>query len=249
MSQRLLVVSDLHGHYKPFVKLMDFVKYNAHQDTLIVLGDLIDRGPQSSDIIRWFLPGGPGERAIVIRGNHEEGFLQFLQGNMSDSAYVNLYMGGIKTIQSYTSVSTEEMLTHLTFLQRLPYYHQQDGFIFVHAGMKTHKALDVQTSQDFLFADTPFFKQEKSTKHPNDVIVFGHTPTGIIREKLKEPDVGSYIWYDRKNKNKIGIDCGNQRRKRLACLDLTNCIEYYQPISKTEKAEMRTVQEALSQKA
>lgn len=245
---RLLVISDIHGHYKPFVKLMDLVKYHPKQDTLIVLGDLIDRGPQSSDVVRWFLPGQPGEHAIVVRGNHEEGFLRFLQGKMDYAAYVNVYMGGIRTIQSYESISTMEMSQHLLFLEQLPYYHRQDGFIFVHAGMNTHKALEYQEHEDVLYADSQFFAQSVMTKCPDDIIVFGHTPTGIIREKLKEPDIGPYIWYDRKYRNKIGIDCGNQRRKRLACLDLTNCIEYYQPISKNEQVEIRTTKEALKYK-
>ena len=248
MSKRLLVVSDIHGHYQPFMKLMDLVGYRSDEDTLIVLGDLIDRGPQSSNVVKWFLPGNPGERAIVIRGNHEEGFLRFLQGKMGYAAYVNVYMGGVRTIQSYEPMSTDEMSQHLLFLSQLPYYHRQDGFIFVHAGLNTQKELEYQEVNDFLFADVKFFTQERSTRYPNDIVVFGHTPTGIIRDKLKEPDIGPYIWYDRKHKNKIGIDCGNQRRKRLACLDLTNCIEYYQPISRTEKTEIRTVKEALNPK-
>lgn len=245
MNKRLLVVSDIHGHYEPFMKLMDSVDYRPHEDMLIALGDLIDRGPQSSDVVKWFLPGHPGDKAIVIKGNHEEGFLHFLEEKMAYSAYVNVFMGGLRTIESYESVSDEEMQQHLHFLKNLPYYHRQDGFIFAHAGINTHKAMEYQEPNDLIYSDMKFFAQGQNTKHPNEIVVFGHTPTGIIREKLKESDIGPYIWYDRKYKNKIGIDCGNQGHKRLACLDLTHCIEYYQPISKGERVESRTTKEAL----
>lgn len=242
---RLLVVSDIHGHYDQFLWLMDLVKYNPRKDRLICLGDLIDRGPKSKEVVEWFMPGHPGENAIVIRGNHEETLLGYIAGYVSYSTYTNNRMGGGKTLDSYQECRESEIEAHVKFLNELPYYHRESHFIFTHAGLDLDKSLEAQDVDDFLYDDKKIYTKGTSRLYKKDIVIFGHVPTDFIRSDLNQPSLPSYIWYDTVYKNKIGIDCGNYSRKRLACLDLTNCVEYYQGMRKKDQ-EVTTTKETLA---
>lgn len=227
MKRRLLAVSDIHGHYQLLEKLMQLVDYRPHYDDLIVCGDLIDRGPDAFKVIDWFLPGHPGQEAIVLKGNHEAGLEKLLKGEIPLMNYCNDFMGGSKTLQSYLNASDLDIMKHLDFIGRLKLYHVQDGYIFVHAGVSCHQHISYQSEADLTLDQAKYYLKEGHLRH-REIVVFGHTPTNIIRQQRHEPiPARSYVWYDSIYRNKIGIDCGNKEQKRLCCLDLTNGLEYY----------------------
>lgn len=67
LSKRHFVVGDLHGMYDAFLKLLQMINYNPQTDIIYSVGDLIDRGPKSYELVDWF--SGPNRHAII--GNHE----------------------------------------------------------------------------------------------------------------------------------------------------------------------------------
>ena len=225
--KRLLAVSDIHGYFQLLEKLMQLVQYDPRYDDLIVCGDCIDRGPDSFKVIDWFLPGHPGQHAIVLKGNHEVGLEKLLKGEIAPSNYCNDFMGGSRTLQSYLTASDLELVKHLDFIGRLKLYHIQEGYLFVHAGVSPHQHISYQSEEDVTLEQAKYYLKEGHLRQ-KEIVVFGHTPTNFIRRQRKEViPKNSYVWYDRVYRNKIGIDCGNPEQKRLCCLDLTNGIEYY----------------------
>lgn len=225
---RLLCVSDIHGYYTLLEKLMRYVQYDPLHDTLVVCGDSIDRGPESAKVMEWFMPGHYGERAIVLTGNHEMGLFDLLSGKMLPTSYCNSFMGGTRTIQSYLNLSDLELMTHLDFIGRLRLFYRQDGFIFVHAGLSPHKRVEYQNQRELTIEHADYYLKPGHFIHTKEKVIFGHTPTNIIRAERHEPiPETSYVWYDTVHRNKVGIDCGNKNHKRLCCLDVTNGLEYY----------------------
>lgn len=79
-KSKKIIVGDLHGCYDEFLDLLIAAKYNPHNDTIISLGDLNDRGPKSNDCIRRF-NHSLYERHYGIRGNHDDKFIRWLRGN------------------------------------------------------------------------------------------------------------------------------------------------------------------------
>lgn len=152
---RNLMISDIHGHLNAFEQLLAKVDYQPAHDQLILLGDYIDRGPASKETIE-FVMDLQANGAIVLRGNHDDWFLQWLQdpSQVSPNFLLN---GGMETIQSYlhelgddfsiqkqtewaTSIR-ENHPTHINFLNDLPLYYEHEAFICVHAGIDPLKSI------------------------------------------------------------------------------------------------------------
>jgi serine/threonine protein phosphatase 1 len=163
----------------------------------------------------------------VVRGNHEHMFLMFMAGRLPEHQYYDNFIGGLQTVQSYEQVTEAKLIEHLQFIGTLPNYIVHDKYVFVHGGININKPAKSQTLDDMVWDGTTFFK---TPGLKNKVVVFGHHHTDIIREELNQPMTEKpYIWYDEVHYNKIGIDCGcrGKDRKNMACLDLTNGLEYY----------------------
>ena len=217
---RNLMISDIHGHLNAFEQLLAKVDYQPAHDQLILLGDYIDRGPASKETIE-FVMDLQANGAIVLRGNHDDWLLQWLQdpSQVSPNFLLN---GGMETIQSYlhelgddfsiqkqtewaTSIR-ENHPTHINFLNDLPLYYEHEAFICVHAGIDPLQIDWKNTSkEDFLWIRKEF---HNSIIDANKPIIFGHTPT-----KGLQKHAGIYF-----NDNKIGIDGGYTFGYQLNCL-------------------------------
>jgi len=134
---RLLVISDIHGMYDVLRRLLVSVWYRPEIDRLVVLGDLIDRGPQSREVLDFFmdLKKRAGDHLTILRGNHEDMCIDTIRCNKaSRKQAVSLWFnnGGDATIASIVDAN---LLNYIKFMEQLPLYKETDEFIFVHGGV------------------------------------------------------------------------------------------------------------------
>jgi serine/threonine protein phosphatase 1 len=182
-------IADLHGRFDLLCRAIDLVEADAGDEggTFIVLGDFVDRGPQSRNIIDLLMAGPqrPNWRWIVLQGNHEAMMLECL----ANPGLLRWWFGngGVQTMLSYGYQTGDDLRAlkipaeHLEWLAGLPITHEDAHRIFVHAGVPFDQQLDEATAQtlqwmlypgDVNHADAEFHPDEAhcSGKH----IVHGH---------------------------------------------------------------------------
>ena len=145
---RTIVISDIHGCFHPLLRLLERLAPGA-DDTLVFLGDYIDRGPDSAWVVehliclRRQLP-----RLITLRGNHEAMLLSFLRG-LGKQQY--LIHGGLETLRSYgleAGCRAEDFpRRHLLFYQELLSYWEDEHVIYAHAGIEPGVPLSQQRAR------------------------------------------------------------------------------------------------------
>ena len=221
-GQRVYAIGDIHGRDDLFAQMIDAIQAdNAKRDrarvTLILLGDLVDRGPNSAGVVQRAMrlkDEFPDTRLLI--GNHEECFLAALTGDVSRVRYF-MRIGGDATIRSYwgndrnfESASFETVAERLSDL--VPADHVEflgsgedlieiGDYAFVHAGVRPGVPLEKQALSDLRWIRDQFL--DDLSEH-GKMIVHGHNIT-------LEPDEQS---------NRIGIDVGAFRSGRLAALGL-----------------------------
>jgi len=202
--QKIFVIGDIHGCFDKLCALMDKIPIDYSRDQLIFIGDYIDRGSSSIEVVDYLinlkqrLPG-----TIFLKGNHEDMLENYLDGS---DRFTYLLSGGQRTLDAYLNHSKSPggypvPPAHLEFFDSLHLYYQTDDYIFVHAGLRKKVSLEKQKKMDllwirdeFIYSDFDFGKR----------VIFGHTP---FREPLVQ-------------KNKIGIDTGAVYGNRLTCVQL-----------------------------
>lgn len=212
-----LVVGDIHGCYQEANALIEAV----HQDEqLIFLGDYIDRGPQSKEVLA-YVQEKVAAGAIALKGNHEDLFMQFMD-KPDYNASLYLPQGGYQTFVSYgykmmePSPLAKAFKTNFPkdydFIANLPLYHETAEFIFVHAGVSPFVDDWKETSDaDFMWIREWFHHSPTTT---DKTVVFGHTPTIYLHS-----DKSSAVWQS-KDGSKIGIDGGMVFGNRLHALKI-----------------------------
>jgi serine/threonine protein phosphatase 1 len=214
----VVAVGDVHGR-------LDLVEYlwqqidaasrlsSARRRILIFIGDYVDRGMHSAELIDRLLDGFPGFETIFLKGNHDETLLQFLTDPTIGEAWRNF--GGLETLKSYGvahsagknwSQTRSEFAaviprTHVEFFKNLKLHVTIGDYLFVHAGIKPRVPLEDQRETDLLWIREEFLE---STVNFGRVVVHGHTPT-------ETPDI---------RPNRIGIDTGAYMTGRLTALVL-----------------------------
>ena len=197
------IIGDIHGCYTSLQKLLE--KIGPQVDTFIFLGDYIDRGPASKEVVALILDLQKNHpRVIPLLGNHEFMLLNYLSG-LDDNVF--LRVGGRQTLASY-GLSAEMSLQkikegfpkeHLAFFQNLPLLWEDQHGIYVHAGLRPGLHLSRQTSDWCLWVRDQFIKSSHDFGKP---VIFGHT---IFQKPFIQ-------------KNKIGIDTGAVYGNRLTAL-------------------------------
>ena len=101
MHMRTIIIGDIHGCYKEFITLLRKIKYKKNQDRLILLGDLMDRGPFSYEMLHWAIKWKKenSERFFLIRGNHEQMILE--QSKELETRLIWRAVGKTATIRSF----------------------------------------------------------------------------------------------------------------------------------------------------
>ncbi len=218
--RRTLAISDIHGERERFERLLDEVCYDPADDHLILLGDYVDRGPDSRGVVDLVI-GLRDEGATVLMGNHEQMMLEAFAGE--PGAIERWFNNGAQaTLRSYghrdatakriprTLRSNPQIAEHLEFLAELDYFHETDDAVFVHGGVDPDVELVDLAETDphtLLWIRDRFFRRYAGAK----TVVFGHTATPFIHGS---PDV--YFG----DNQVIGIDGGAVYGGPLHCLEL-----------------------------
>jgi serine/threonine protein phosphatase 1 len=143
MSQRIIAIGDVHGCAVALRALVTAIQ-PATDDTLIVLGDCVDRGPDSRDVIEHLLAMRALCRLVPILGNHEEMMLNYLARRPQPDDW--LQCGGAETLASYRARPNPQLVPaeHVDFLSSWGNYWEDESYFFAHGGYDPDVPLDKQ---------------------------------------------------------------------------------------------------------
>jgi len=218
---RIYAIGDVHGRADLLEQMFSaidttLVSHPVKNAVQVLLGDYIDRGPNSREVIDALIAREHRHKMVYLKGNHEAFALRFLTDPSVLSAWKRV--GGMNTLLSYglqpptPSGPAEQRKIAEAFAAALPESHRQflqnlrlsftsGDFFFTHAGVRPGVPLTGQSEQDLLWIRDEFLLHEEDF---GKVIVHGHTA-------VKEPDV---------RPNRINIDTGAFATGRLSCLML-----------------------------
>lgn len=228
-GERVYAIGDIHGRDDLLERLLTLIDSDdaargAADTTIISLGDLVDRGPRSADVIeRLMRLQADRPRVRILAGNHEEIFLGAIAG---DAKALRMFtrIGGRETILSYGIDTVEyDRLDYAELHERLgslvPESHRDfmrgfedmiviGGYAFVHAGVRPGVGLEDQRTGDLRWIREPFLNHGRTLGH---VIVHGHTITESVEERP----------------HRIGIDTGAYSSGRLTAIGLERGERWY----------------------
>lgn len=224
-GRAVYAVGDIHGRLDLLKELLAHVATDAgrhpadRKRDLVFLGDYIDRGPESPQVIDALLKlDWPGFTPVFLMGNHEDAMLEFLDGESDGVAWLSY--GGLETLVSYgvavrrlpindaAASELREALRaavpqgHIDFLRRCALSHVVDDYVFVHAGIRPGLSLEQQERHDLLWIREEFLRAPSAL--PGFVVVHGHTICDAPQ------DLG----------HRIDIDTGAFVSGRLTCVVL-----------------------------
>ncbi len=132
MSNRLIAIGDIHGCSIALKAMLTAIDPQP-SDTIVALGDYIDRGPDTRGVLELLIDLQQRTNLIPLLGNHEEMMLQVMRGEQPYQEW--LRFGGLETLESYGFDGDMEFLPsdHKTFLDSLRGYYVQDKYFFTHA--------------------------------------------------------------------------------------------------------------------
>jgi serine/threonine protein phosphatase 1 len=215
-GQRVYAIGDIHGCLDRLVSLHeaiaeDMVARPVAHTTLIHLGDYVDRGADSAQVIDWLInqPPVPADAIVNLMGNHEFMMLSALAGVDKEAPSHWMLNGGADSLLSWgisrtvppTEWASRIPRQHLLFLRDLEIRRHIGPYLFVHAGIRPGVPLDKQSRQDMMWIREPFLS---SRADHGAVVVHGHTPK---REPVVQP-------------NRIAIDTGAVLGGALTCVVL-----------------------------
>ena len=128
---RTIAIGDIHGYTAPLEAILTLVA-PAADDTVVLMGDYVDRGPDSRGAIERIIELSRHCRTVPLLGNHDHLFAEVCQGR-GDLRPDWLGYGGSQTVASYGRVPEDVPWTHLDFLAACPRYYETDSHFFVHA--------------------------------------------------------------------------------------------------------------------
>jgi len=221
---RVYAIGDIHGRLDLLREIrglvgQDLARSPPARAVVVYLGDYVDRGPASKDVIETLIAEPIASASSVhLKGNHEDLLLRFHDsGDLGETWLMN---GGGATLASYGVEAADDPFQalwcldelrdalraklpahHLAFLRGLDLEHREGGYLFVHAGVRPGIALAAQTAEDRIWIREGFLASEADF---GVFVVHGHTPR-------PSPVVKA---------NRIGIDTMAYRSGTLTCLVL-----------------------------
>lgn len=233
MSRRIFI-GDIHGHYDGLMRLWDVIAPTP-SDRIYCVGDLIDRGPKSAQVVDFVRQHVHG----CVRGNHEQLLIDsFVNGSVNMPTLQGwLYSGGQATLASYGG-SADALNDHLDWIKGLPLYLDLGNVWLVHAGVNPTLPIDQQSSYElcwiretFHSIETPYFADK--------TIITGHTITFTFPGIQPGQIVAGQGWLD--------IDTGvyHPRSGWLTALDWDNA-QVYQVNVFDPQVRIRPLAEAIT---
>jgi serine/threonine protein phosphatase 1 len=199
MGSRFYIVGDIHGYLSKLKKIITSIKNEIkNNDSIIFLGDYIDRGPSSFEVIEYLIGLSTMYKTVFLMGNHEDMFITYF--TTGENYYNYMRNGGGNTIKSYIKNLNEFTIpeSHLEFLKKLKLYYEGDDFIAVHGGLNPGiNTIHAQKKHDLIWIREEFYTYKgRWTK----TVIFGHTPTPYLHHS-------DSVYID-EAKNIIGLDTG-----------------------------------------
>ncbi|MBU4272751.1 MAG: serine/threonine protein phosphatase [Planctomycetes bacterium] len=147
---RTIAIGDIHGCLPALDTLLAAIRPRP-DDTIVTLGDYVDRGPRSREVIERLMELRHQCRLVPLLGNHEEMMLQVIDGQ--SQLYVDwLLFGGEATLQSYGTVRPEDVPpSHVDFLRNCRLFHESERYFYVHGGYLADRPLDDQPREVLLW--------------------------------------------------------------------------------------------------
>ncbi|MDE2562291.1 MAG: serine/threonine protein phosphatase [Sphingomonadales bacterium] len=219
-GQRVYAVGDIHGRLDLFEQLIakidaDDAARDPADTTVVLLGDLVDRGPDSAGVIERARRWARKRKLRFIGGNHEEMFLSAFERDEALRHF--LRYGGKETLlsypidpQTYERATLEELRTlmplivpaeHIRFMEDMESRVRIGDYLFVHAGIRPGVPVDEQQCADLRWIRGEFLDDQRDHGF---VVVHGHTITDEVESRP----------------NRIGIDTGAFASDRLTAIGL-----------------------------
>jgi serine/threonine protein phosphatase 1 len=170
MTDRTIAIGDVHGCLAALEALLEAIDPRS-EDTIVMLGDLVDRGPQSREVVDRVIQLGDRCRLVSLLGNHEAMMLDALQDGDLDFW---LTCGGLETVQSYGGKLSDIPTGHIEFLQQCPLYWESENHFFVHANYHPRLPLSGQPEHSLLWEHLTFSVPGPHVSGKTAVV--GHTP-------------------------------------------------------------------------
>lgn len=182
---RLFAISDIHGCYKPFYELIVNTIKLRKSDHLILLGDYIDRGDQSKEVIDLIIDlGKEGFNITPLTGNHEVMLIDAYHD--PDALPLWLMNSGISTLISFGIQDIRKIESrYLEFFSTLEYYRIIDNVVFVHAGFDDFAVNPFSDKQSMIWECLPSYQNPVLS---GKTIIHGHRPKTIsyVRKLISE---------------------------------------------------------------
>jgi serine/threonine protein phosphatase 1 len=213
-QRRRIVIGDVHGHYEGLMTLLEAIAPDS-EDQVYFLGDLIDRGPQSSQVVNFV----KDHNYPCLLGNHEQMLLNILTngGVVTPAMQAWLHSGGQATVASYQEATIP--YEHVEWFKQLPTYLDLGDIWLTHAGVDPALPLTAQTAQEFCWIRDEFHSIEQPY-FPDKLIIIGHTITFTLPGVAPGQLALGQGW--------LGIDTGayHSRSGWLTGFDATNNLVY-----------------------
>ena len=225
---RTLVIPDIHGEEERLKAVLDKASYNSELDRLIQLGDLVDRGKNSRQVVEFFmnLKDKYHPKVILIKGNHEDMFLDWLEDDSEEFEEWYFHNGGRTTVESFCEpfggfattgeariIILANYQKHIEFLRNMQDWEEEEKHIYVHAGVDLITGNWKSSSEFHLRRDRKIFFNERNKT--GKAIIFGHTMT----KKLNK-DGSRTVWFNEAD-GKIGLDGGAVDGGPMHCLEIS----------------------------
>jgi len=231
MARRTFAVGDIHGETTHLFKVLSCLPKLTEEDTLVFLGDYVDRGPQSAQVVAYIrkLPSTTKAKVVTLRGNHEDAWLRVIDRGWNAFvappsngclAAMRSYTGGPPAREDELPAQHERELLEtgkffppdvVEWFRSLPYWYEDEHAIYVHAGLPRSQNGFLHPSEVpeplalLWMRDEHFFRNYRGK-----LVVFGHTRTEYLPPELSgyTPEDPSDLWA---GENVCGIDtgCGN----------------------------------------
>ena len=189
-SQKTFIVGDVHGCQQEFFDLLDKISYHPSKHRLILLGDIINRGPFSWEMLQWV----KSNKVESIKGNHEDIFIQYVRSNQKSNPGFDQLKEKMK----------DELNSYINWMSSWPLYIEENDFLAVHAGLAPSKH-PKETNPEILMyirncqnSGRPWYELYTQDK----LVVYGHWATQGLNIR----------------KNTIGLDSGCVYGKQLSGL-------------------------------
>lgn len=240
MANRTFAIGDIHGDTQQLFKLLSCFPELDEEDTLVFLGDYVDRGPNSARVVDYVRTLGDHipARVVALRGNHEDAWLRVVDRGWNEfilppsngclAAYRS-FVGRPPPTEDELARPKELRAMHngsffpadvINWFRSLPYWFEDEHAIYVHAGLPSGPngflhPRDVDPPLALLWLrDDDFFRHYKGKR-----VVFGHTRTEFLPEELSgyTPEDPTDLWA---HENVVGIDTGCGSGGFLTALEL-----------------------------